>query len=173
MRTWLRRHIKNWHYLVLRKYYVFVAGRITGAPLWRLIIHDWSKFTFKEWKAYSNFFYGNNDQVAFRKAWLSHIHRNPHHREHHTYVQKSGKVKVLDIPWSLVKEMVADWAGAGRVINGKWEVYDWYLRNCKHIKLTFSTRMLVHYELEKFVPPGRKIEAINRFHEIMMEVGSK
>lgn len=30
---------------MVHKWYVFLAGLKTGAPIWRLIIHDWSKFT--------------------------------------------------------------------------------------------------------------------------------
>lgn len=47
-------------------------------------------------------------------------------------------VKTLPMPRDLVREMVADWMGAGRAITGRWEAAEWYLANAQ--------KMLLHYE---------------------------
>jgi hypothetical protein len=37
-------HWRYFTYLVRHKWFVFLAGRRTGVPPRRLLIHDWSKF---------------------------------------------------------------------------------------------------------------------------------
>lgn len=65
------------------KYFVFVAGLRTGAPLWRLVIHDWSKFLPSEAWHYGRQFYGDaSEPQAFNRAWLLHQNRHPHHWEY-------------------------------------------------------------------------------------------
>jgi hypothetical protein len=51
-------HLKYLHYVLRHKWYVLRAGLATGAPLWRLVIHDWSKFSPAEWSPYVRMFYG-------------------------------------------------------------------------------------------------------------------
>jgi hypothetical protein len=55
---------------VRHKWFVLLAGLKTGAPLWRLIIHDWSKFTPAERGPYVRPFYGPKraDWIAARRA---------------------------------------------------------------------------------------------------------
>lgn len=51
----------HWQYLkyVLRhKKYVWIFGRKLDLGMWRLLVHDISKFTLKEWYPYVDFFYG-------------------------------------------------------------------------------------------------------------------
>lgn len=76
-------HLRYLLYVLRHKYHVLVAGRRLGVPLWRLIVHDWSKFTRAEWGPYVRRFYGGggNDE-EFRAAWLHHVQENPHHWEH-------------------------------------------------------------------------------------------
>lgn len=52
-------------------------------------------------------------RAAFNAAWLRHIHRNPHHWQHHILHEDSGKVFVLVPEAALAYEMVADWLAAG------------------------------------------------------------
>ena len=54
---------------------------------WQIgMAHDQSKTDEDEYNAYDAYFYGNNKsyQVVqdFNKAWLMHIHKNPHHWQH-------------------------------------------------------------------------------------------
>ena len=102
------------------KYFVFVAGRRLGVSLWRLVKHDWSKFTPLELKGYAQAFYGGPGTKAdFDAAWAHHIANNDHHPEH--YLNKAG---VPDMPMSdaAINEMVADWFAASRAYGGHWPV---------------------------------------------------
>jgi hypothetical protein len=162
----MKPHRQYLSYVIRHKWFVFQAGRKTGAPLWRLLIHDWSKFTPREWFPYVQNFYGKpveyyrtaarrnvfmrgprghawRDNQAFDKAWLSHQHRNPHHWQHWLLREDDGDTKALRMPEKFVREMVADWMGAGRAITGKWEVEKWYAANAHKIVLHDDTRLLV------------------------------
>src|SRR5271157_5726891 len=112
----MNKHIQYAKYLARHKYFVFIAGLRTKAPIWRLIIHDWSKFMPCEWFPYTDFFYGvkpTNDTWAqwkkdrFDDAWLHHIHFNPHHWQHWILRNDDGSSRTLYIPPKIVREMVA------------------------------------------------------------------
>lgn len=147
----------NWNYakyLFRHKWYVFVAGLRCGVPLWRLVIHDWSKFMPCEWRPYAMSFYGpqprsEETKARFNAAWLHHQHLNPHHWQHWCLREDSGKSKLIDMPERLWREMVADWMGAGRAITGRWEVSQWYAKNRDIIQLAPRTRENVEQLLGK------------------------
>lgn len=191
-------HLRYASYVARHKWFVLMAGLKTGAPLWRLLIHDWTKLLPCEWFPYVRAF-NTRPQIgetlvcvvdggpligvvvetrpdrpcprrgrehwnrayriqrddgrrfwvfpgevevrhevgaAFDRAWLHHLHANPHHHQHWVLREDSGVTKVLQMPEHFVREMVADWAGAGRAITGKWEVADWYAKN--------GDKMLLH-----------------------------
>lgn len=67
-------------------------------------------------------------EAAFDVAWVQHQHRNPHHWQHWVLREDDGATKLLPMPDRYVREMVADWAGAGRAITGKWDPLPWYER---------------------------------------------
>lgn len=128
----------NWEYFCYiwkHKWYVFLAGLKTEAPLWRLIIHDYSKFSPAEFGPYRDRFFGgragvedkDKDPDNFRIAWLHHIHRNPHHWEH--WILRGHEP--FEIPNHFIREMVADWMGASRAITGKRDITEWY-HSTKH-----------------------------------------
>ena len=181
---------------------MFRAGLWTGAPLWRLVIHDWSKLLPSELVPYVRKFYGEKpeararreyrflwikaatmtgaggwaerqkirdaeafragqlrDQIddAFNRAWLKHQHRNPHHWQHWLLAednpskrletpQTSGQQRAfpLRMPEHFVREMVADWAGAGRAIAGTWELAAWWSKNRQNVILHPDTLQLVN-----------------------------
>lgn len=138
-------HLRYLSYVARHKWFVFVAGRKTGAPLWRLLIHDWSKITPAEWGPYVRTFYDESRARPgeFDVAWLHHQHRNPHHWQHWLLREDDGDTKRLVMPDDLVREMVADWMGAGRAITGRWQVKTWYAQNAHKILLEDSTRRRV------------------------------
>ena len=144
----MKPHLQYLSYVARHKWFVLVAGRRTGAPLWRLLIHDWSKFTPAEWGPYVRSFYGPDGRTPevrddFDKAWLHHQHRNPHHWQHWLLREDDGDTLRLRMPEPLVREMVADWMGAGRAITGKWDVASWYEANADKILLHSATRSRV------------------------------
>lgn len=154
----MNKHLKYLRYVLRHKWFVLLAGLRTGAPLWRLVIHDWSKFLPSEWFAYADYFYGDGGQnhAAFNRAWLHHQHLNPHHWQHWILNLDDGGFKLLPMPEPLVREMVADWMGAGRAINGDGSIEatrEWY-RYKPHMKaqMHHETRELVERLLECGAP---------------------
>lgn len=148
----MRAHLQYASYVARHKWFVFLAGLKVGAPLWRLVIHDWSKFTPAEWTPYVRSFYGKAGRTpevraAFDAAWLHHQHRNPHHWQHWVLRKDDGGTKALPMPSGLVREMVADWMGAGRAITGRWEVAEWYAKNVDKIIL----HALTEDEVERII----------------------
>jgi|SRR5579872_1338507 len=147
----MKANLRYLNYVLRHKWFVFVAGLRTGAPLWRLLIHDWSKFLPIEWGAYVASFYGGYQYVArppeivaaFDRAWLHHQHVNAHHWQHWVLREDSGATKIIPMPDRFVREMVADWMGAGRAITGKWEFAIWYANNREKILVAPETRAKV------------------------------
>jgi hypothetical protein len=168
------KYVSYARYLIRHKWFVFVAGRRLKAPLWRLIIHDWTKLLPQEWFAYMHYFYGSyppweqmrtrpysewvwsKEAVAerFQRAWLHHIHWNKHHWQYWVLMDDPSssaddRIGVLQIPDSYIREMVADWLGAGRAIRGGWEAGKWYEERKDMILLHSITRAKVEWLLEK------------------------
>lgn len=146
----MKSHLRYLSYVFRHKCFVFWAGLKTGAPLWRLVIHDYSKFSKAEWTPYVNrFMRGNsgrldkeNDPEEFHRAWTHHWHKNPHHWEYWLRL-KDAELVPMRMPENFVREMVADWMGAGRAITGRWEVHEWYAQASGRMLLHTDTRALV------------------------------
>jgi hypothetical protein len=145
-----------------------VASWKIGAPLWRAVIHDWSKFLPSEWIPYAQYFYWSKEQKneetlqafqlfgcceaapygyfveeRFNIAWNYHQKRNKHHWQYWLLKGDSGETLVMPMPKKYVLEMVADWMGAGRAINGTWEAKEWYLANKEKIELRLENKAQV------------------------------
>lgn len=118
--------------ILKHKWFVFVAGRrIGGIPLWRLIIHDWSKFTPSEFFPYrKRYTLDNCLGDEWDQAWLHHIHHNPHHWQHWILNDR-----VLYMPEVYVREMVADFLAASRSYNGSWDIQPWINTELHRIRL--------------------------------------
>ena len=143
-------HLRYLWYVIRHKWFVLLACLKLRVPLHQAIIHDWQKFLPCEWFPYVAYFYGNypkfdpNDsgkwvrrgyygpttrdiQPAFDRAWLHHQHYGPHHWQHWLLREDDGDVKALAMPERFVREMVADWIGAGQALGkGKNDAYGWY-----------------------------------------------
>ena len=114
--------------LLKHKWYVFLAGvRLGGIPLWRLIIHDWSKFGLWEFDRYAANFHGDYTVSAvdrdhideeFAIGWLHHENLNPHHVGY--WIPRTGQYAdtILRMPDTFVREMVADMQGASVAYTG-------------------------------------------------------
>jgi len=128
---------------------------------WRGFVHDWSKFRPSEFIPYARYFYGdyseykNSNSLArkglfkqdighrFDKAWLLHIHRNPHHWQFWLLQEDDGPLKNIHIPMHYLKEMVCDWRGAGKAITGKDDILEWYGKNKDRINLNRVNRVCI------------------------------
>ena len=151
----------NYFWLTIKhKWFVLLAGLSTKTPLWRLIIHDWTKFTPSELPHYQRQFFGKaDDPKGFMTAWLHHQNHNPHHWEY--WIPRSGHKrcdppyednKPCTMPMWAVREMVADWLAAGRTYEGKWPKLDnwtWLNKHLSKMQLSPQTRIKVAYVLKE------------------------
>jgi len=124
--------------LLRHKWFVFLAGVKIGVPIWRLVIHDWTKFTPVEFGRYARNFQGDysqspndRDRVSqeFTIAWLHHENSNPHHWGY--WIPRSGKSanQPLPMPEIYVREMVADFLGASKAYTNSWNIDKWLNEN--------------------------------------------
>lgn len=133
------------------KWFVLVAGlRVGGIPLWRLLIHDMSKFSRAEFGPYARRYLGEDSpEVAFdfALAWLNHENRNPHHWGY--WIARSGKHtgRPLPMPESYTREMVTDWWAAGRSYSHSWDMHDWLVKSVPGFTLHDETRSHVYQAL--------------------------
>jgi hypothetical protein len=141
-------HLRYLSYVLRHKWHVCYAGWFLQVPLWRLIIHDWTKFTPAEWGPYVRRFYAGRgsrwdkdaDPQEWKDAWEHHWMRNPHHWE---YWSAGGDgTWLMAMPESYAREMVADWYGAG-MAQGKPDVEGWYDAHGVKMVLHADTRALV------------------------------
>lgn len=115
--------------------------------------HDSSKYEKDEYDAYDAYFYGGNKSFKvvqeFNKAWLLHIHRNPHHWQHWVLINddpEEGEI-VLDMPYEYIIEMICDWWSFSWKSENLMEIFNWYEKHKKYIKLSEPTRTTVEHIL--------------------------
>lgn len=111
--------------------------------------HDDSKSNPDEYDAYDAYFYGNNRShavvEAYKRAWLLHIHRNPHHWQYWVLINddpKEGEV-LLEMPYNYIIEMICDWWSFSWQKGDLSEIFDWYDEHSAYIKLAPKTRKTV------------------------------
>lgn len=113
------------------------------------IAHDMSKGDVEEYGAYDAYFYGRNKSYKvvqnFNKAWLHHIHNNPHHWQHWVLINddpNEGEI-ILDMPDVYIIEMICDWWSFSWKKGDLWEMFGWYDDRSNYIKLSKNTRKKV------------------------------
>lgn len=159
----MKRHINYLKYVLRHKWFVFLACIKLGVPIWRAIIHDWHKFLPCEWFPYAYTFYNADgskryeENQSFTMAWNHHQKMGNHHWQYWLITWDRGNTEPIDMPSDCIREMIADWWGAGRAITGNWDAVTWYDKNKSKIILTPVTRRLTEtwlYESEsKFETP--------------------
>jgi len=155
----LKVHFNYLIYLIKHKWFVFRACLWTNVPLWRILVHDWSKFTPAEWVPYANYFFNTKLSGSkkiywkhrFALAWNHHQKTNPHHWEYWVIPTKKGP-DTLEMPETYVREMVADWCGAGRAKTGTWDIKKWYELNKEIILLHPHSRVLAENLINHNIP---------------------
>jgi hypothetical protein len=145
---------------LVHKYFVMRAGWWTRAQMWRLLIHDWSKFMPTELPYYARKFFGDDkDPEGWAWAWLHHQNANPHHWEY--WVKRSPSITSLRMPEWAIREMVADWLAASRAYSRRWPTltnWPWLerelprLRERLHPETYVSALALVSYVLDEQHP---------------------
>lgn len=131
---------------------------LTGLPdaSWQIVFdHDSSKNNDDEYLAYDAYFYGNNRSYEvmeeFKRAWLLHIHRNPHHWQYWVLNNddpNEGEV-ILDMPYNYIIEMICDWWSFSWQKGDLGEIFNWYDEHSDYIKLSPKTRKTVEDILEQ------------------------
>jgi len=146
------------NYLIRHKWYVFVECCRYGVP-WRGICHDISKFLPDEFIAYTNHYHANHissqriinpidlENSPYYSAWLIHQKRNKHHWQWWILYGEESSPKIIPMPEKYIKEMVADWRGAGRA-QGQPDTLAWYQANKTKMILHLSTRTKVEQLLQ-------------------------
>lgn len=111
--------------------------------------HDESKMSADEYDAYDAYFYGNERtkeiEDDFNRAWLMHIHRNPHHWQYWILINddpEEGDI-ILDMPNQYIIEMICDWWSFSWKKGDLYEIFNWYEKRKDHIKLSYITRVKV------------------------------
>lgn len=158
------KYLLFFNYLIHHKWYVFVECCRYGVP-WRGICHDISKFRPGEFIAYADYYYDNHintdqahkpavrDDSPHFLAWLIHQKRNRHHWQWWILHQENSNTTVIPMSDQYIKEMVADWRGAGKA-QGKPDTMAWYKANRDNIVLHATTRIKV----EQLLQSGRIID---------------
>lgn len=117
---------------------------------WQICLnHDHSKTEPDEYEAYDAYFYGGNrsfDVVQnFNKAWLLHIHRNPHHWQYWVLINdepNEGEI-VIQMPHNYIVEMICDWWAFSWNKGDLTEIFSWYEERKNYIKMHKNTRKTV------------------------------
>ncbi len=115
----------------------------------QILNHDASKNSPEEYDAYDRYFYGGNKSFRvvqdFRRAWLHHIHENPHHWQHWVLINDEpdeGEV-ALEMDYIYIIEMICDWWAFSWQKGDLSEIFSWYDKHQKYIKLAPNTRKTV------------------------------
>lgn len=121
-----------------------------GAVEWQIeFAHDESKSHSDEYEAYDAYFYGGNRSYKvvqdFNKAWLLHIHRNPHHWQYWVLIHDDPDedMTILDMPYNYILEMICDWWSFSWQKKNLFEIFKWYDEHKDYIKLSDKTRKTV------------------------------
>lgn len=127
--------------LELHRKYVREAGVALGLPEGIYLSHDLSKFWPEEFFAYADWFYGKkSDPEAYDRAWLHHLHNNPHHWQYWVMPPEFNPDGdhdngCLEMPEEYVLEMIADWLGANKAYQDTWDMTPWLKENFGKIRM--------------------------------------
>lgn len=145
------------HRQAVKKAYQWIAAYIpelTDVEATRNIeFHDMSKNTPDEYTPYDNYFYREQTPAiieAFNRAWLMHIHRNPHHWQYWVLINdepKEGTI-LIEMPYPYIIEMICDWWAFSWIKGDLSEMFAWYKDHADYIKLHNNTRSIVEEILE-------------------------
>ena len=150
----MNKYLKYLSYVLRHKWFVMTEC-FKVKLFWQGITHDLSKFLPDEFIPYANFFYGKKKVIrdktgyykptdtgdkAFDFAWLLHQKRNPHHWQWWILPEDEGEIKLLEMPYKCLLEMICDWRGAGKAQGYGDNTKEWYLENKNKMQLGDETR---------------------------------
>ena len=161
----MKRYIVYIRKVLIHKWFVFLACIKLGVPLHIAVLHDISKFGKHEFNQYATHFYdvnGNRNDVKsthgdfdpkeqsekFRYALLHHQNNNKHHWNYWIVIGNKGSINPMPIPSVYLKEMVADWIGAGKAYTNKSNAKEWYEKEKGNMVLHERTKIEIEKLLE-------------------------
>lgn len=124
---------------------VQAAGLELGVTEHQLQQHDFSKFSREEFGPYARHFHGGGAPGEFARAWLHHIHNNPHHWQYWMFpdgfAMKDSQSEggVMPMPDMYILEMLADWLGASYTYTNSWDLSGWLKSHMRKITLHTQT----------------------------------
>ena len=153
-------------FMARHKWHVFWACVMLDVPLWNALIHDWTKFMPAEWFAHVHAFFemdgtpktvrrsdGSYNVVRVNseltRAWLNH-QCNKHHWQAWVAIGAGGDLVPVPIPDEYIREMVADFIGAGKANHSAMGARLWYARNAHTLLLEAETRKKLEHYLEVY-----------------------
>jgi hypothetical protein len=140
-------YLRHFLSVIAHKYYVAIAcRRVGGVPFRRWLTHDLSKFSRAEFGPYARKFQGHRKDTAaeFSRAWRHHYAINDHHWNHwRFYDDQKMDYTYYPMPDHCLREMIADWMGAGRLYKGSWDISPWLKSNFVAMPLHPETRAKV------------------------------
>ena len=99
-----------------------------------------------EYAAYAEYFYGEKTEEtkeAFDRAWLAHIHSNPHHWQHWVLINDDDGTIALDMPYVFIIEMICDWWSFSWKQEKLTEIFNWYDSHVDTIVFSPKTKQRV------------------------------
>lgn len=104
-----------------------------------------SKLSWLELNGYVRYIFVDKDKDKFQLVWNHHLKNNKHHPEYWIIPNKKDghKMEVLDMPEKYVREMVADWHGAGMAYVGHDDVTEWFEGNHKRFNFSDKTKEIL------------------------------
>ena len=161
----MNRHIAYLKVVLRHKWFVFLACRRLGVPLWIALVHDWRKFLPRQWFPYARNFYepdgtkrpGNradSGDKSFQLAWLDH-QRARHHWQAWCVIEDAENgaavLTLLEIPEVYLRERLADWMGAGLAYDS-YKPHEWWTSHRRQICMNEKSKKLLAEILEYEVP---------------------
>ena len=123
-RSNMKKYWKNLKHIFRHKWYV-LEECCKHEIVWQGIVHDLSKFSWIEFRAYADNFFGDKKRTDFDYAWLHHQHKNKHHWNYWVVDQK--KKTALPMPDKYLVEMFCDWKAMSRQFDN--DIDGWFEKN--------------------------------------------
>ena len=117
--------------------------------------HDASKIRPEEYYPYDAYFYGGNKSHAvvenFQKAFLLHIHENPHHWQYWVLIHDDPDEPetLVEIPLNYIFEMVCDWWSFSWRKDDLMEIFNWWDEHKDYIRMHKKSRKVLEYILKE------------------------
>ena len=133
--------------------------------------HDNSKTDPEEYFPYDDYFYLKKDNRShevverFNKAFLIHMHRNPHHWQYWVLTDdsKGNGEKLIEMPLNYIFEMICDWWSFSWRADDLTTIFKWWDEHKDGIRFHKRTRRTVNYilgEMKKILMEDEKKEEI-------------